>query len=270
MPALTPEEVSRFHEEGWLGPYPLLEPSEARALEPELARCFSQTRGYFYPKDVREGDRYYEDRAWFQSLHTLSPALAGVGRRPEIVERVAELLGDDLLQWAGIRFEQAPQSRLHWHTDTEYDYWSGVSVWLGIQDVTPQTALKLLPGSDRYPVSPEDLQRNEGVSMESLASDEEVLRVLGRVAPELEPKIVQPPVHDGEFILFKGKLWHGSRNPTDAMRVAMGLRYATPDQHVRIPLTYLPPIIFDPTPAPCLLVRGEDRFGCNRVVPAPE
>ena len=50
----------------------------------------------------------------------------------------------------------------------------------------------------------------------------------------------------------------------------MGMRYSSPDQRIRIPLTYLPPLIFDPTPAPCLLVRGEDRFGVNRIVEAPE
>lgn len=263
---LDADELERFERDGWLGPYPLLAPNEAHALEPELARCFAKTRGYFYPPDVREGDRYYDNHSWFQSLHALSATLAAVGRRPEIVDRVSQLIGEDILQWGGIRFEQAPQSHLHWHTDTEYDYWSGVSVWLGVKNVTPDSALKLIPGSDRFPRTPEDFQISDGLSMSDFADDDQVLSLLRRETPDLEARIVQPAVHDGAFILFKGKLWHGSRNPSDTMRVAMGLRYTTPDQRVRTPLTYLHPVIFDPTPPPCLLVRGKDRFGVNRVV----
>ena len=155
---------------------------------------------------------------------------------------MSHLLGEDILQWGEIRFEQAPQSHLHWHTDTEYDYWSGVSVWLGVQNVTPDSALKLMPCSDRFPRTPEDFQSSGGMSMADFACDEQVLSLLRREMPDLEPRIVQPAVHDGEFLLFKGKLWHGSQNPSDTTRVAMGLRYATPDRRVRTPFTCLHPV----------------------------
>jgi hypothetical protein len=267
--ALSPDELVRFEREGWVGPFPLLDSEEAQRLEPELKRCFVRTRGYFYPPDVVQGDSFYSDNFWFQSLHTLSPRLAEVGRRPELLDRVEQLLGPDLLQWGGIRFEQAPKERLHWHTDTEYDYWSGVSAWLGIQRTTPETALKIMPGSHRYETSPEQLQRAHGLGFEGVTHDEDVIQLLRQAEPEVVPQIMRVPVHDGEFVLFNGKLWHASDNPSDQERVAMGLRYAAPDQRIRIPLTYLPPVIFDPTPAPCLLVRGEDRFGRNRLVDVP-
>jgi non-heme Fe2+,alpha-ketoglutarate-dependent halogenase len=269
MPGLTADERARFARDGWVGPFRLLEPGEARALAPELARCFTRTRGYFYPTGVRPGDVFYDDAIWFQSLHTLSPAIAAVGRRPEIVDRVASLLGDDLLQWAGIRFEQAPGDALHWHTDTEFDYFRGVGAWLGIQGTTPRTALKIIPGSHRYATTPEDLQREHGLAYEDLTADADVARWLRSSEPAADPRIQRVPVHDGEFVLIDGKLWHASDNPGRIDRIAMGLRYSPPDQRIRIPLTYLHPVIFDPTPPPCLLVRGEDRSGCNRVVDPP-
>lgn len=268
---LSDSELDRFERDGWVGPFPLLEASEARALEPELARCFGASRGYFYPTDVRDGDCYYADTHWFQSLHTLSPAIADAGRRPEVVDRVAQLIGDDLIQWGGIRFEQAPNERLFWHTDTEYDYWHGVSVWLGIQNVTPETALKILPGSHRFDTTPEDYQQKHGLDLNQLVDDDQMLDALRRTDPQLaaQTRVMRVPVNDGEFVLFNGKLWHASHNPGDAQRVAMGMRYSAPDQRIRIPLTYLHPVIFDPTRPPCLLVRGEDRFGVNRIVAAP-
>jgi len=272
MPRLTGPEIEHFEREGWVGPFPLLEPAAARALEPELARCFAASRGYFYPPDVREGDCYYADSPWFQSLHTLSPQLASVGRLPGILDRVAQLLGEDLIQWAGIRFEQKPNERLFWHTDTEYDHWEGVSAWMGVQNVTPKTSLKILPRSHRYPTTPEDIQRTYGLDLTRMTDDGEMLSELQRIHPDLddELRILRVPVRDGEFVIFNGKLWHASDNPSDLERVAMGMRYSSPDQRIRIPLTYLPPLIFDPTPAPCLLVRGEDRFGVNRIVQPPE
>jgi len=266
---LSEAEREHFEREGWVGPFRLFEPAEARALEPELARCFAQTRGYFYPPDVEPGDSYYGEMPWFQSLHTLSFRLAEVGRRSEVLDRVEQLLGPDLLQWAGIRFEQAPRARLHWHTDTEYDYWHGLSAWLGITHTTPETALKIIPGSHRYAMDPEVLQREHGLEMDALSTDEAILALLADALPKVTPRIRRVPVHDGEFVLFNGKLWHASQNPSDLERVAMGLRYSAPDQKIRIPLTYMPPLVFDPSPAPCLLVRGEDRFGVNRIVEAP-
>ncbi|MCH2170269.1 phytanoyl-CoA dioxygenase family protein [Myxococcota bacterium] len=269
---LSEAELDHFEREGWVGPFPLLGTEDARALEPELARHFQASRGYFYPADVREGDCYYEDSLWFQSLHTMSAALASIGRRPELLDRIEQLLGKDLIQWAGIRFEQNPHERLLWHTDTEYDHWGGVSTWMGIQNVTPETALKILPGSHRFPASPEDIQHKYGLDLTRMLDDDEMLSELQRILPDLdnEPRVLRVPVHDGEFVIFDGKLWHASHNPSDCERVAMGMRYSSPDQRIRIPLTYLPPLIFDPTRPPCLLVRGEDRFGVNRIVEAPQ
>ena len=264
-------ELDHFEHQGWVGPFPLLEAGEARALEPELARCCGESRGDVYPAAVRDGACYYADTPWFQSLHTLSPSLAKVGRRPEVVDRVAQLLGEDLIQWGGIRFEQAPKERLLWHTDTEYDYWHGISVWLGVQNVTPETALKILPGSHRFKTTPEDYQQKHGLDLTQMVDDDQMLEELQRANPELDaqPTVMRVPVSDGEFVLFNGKLWHASHNPGTAERVAMGMRYSTPDQRIRIPLTYLHPVIFDPSLPPCLLVRGEDRFGVNRIVEAP-
>ena len=71
---------------------------------------------------------------------------------------------------------------------------------------------------------------------------------------------------DGEFIILNGKLWHASDNPSDKDHTAMGLRYSPPDQKIRIPLTYLHPVQWDPTPPPCVIVKGEDRWGLNELM----
>lgn len=265
--SLSADEKRQFDEQGWIGPFPLLSAGEAAALAPELDRAHGLTRGMFYPEQIEPGKSYYRDMPWFQSLHALSPLVAEIGMRPEIVNRVVSLLGEDLLLWGGIRFSQPPGCGYHWHTDTEFDHVDGVSIWLGVQNVSPANSLKVMSASDAFKETPEDYLASGRYAMDDLASDA-LVESLARKAGN-DASVVRPPVNVGEFFIFKGKLWHGSDNFTSHTRYAMGLRYSPPSQAVRTPLTYLHPLQWDPEPPPCLLVSGKDQFGLNRIVEPP-
>ena len=265
---LTEGERAQFARAGWLGPFPLVAEAEARRLEADLVAAFAQTRGYFYADRAEleafyaRGGSYYEQTPWFQSLHALSPRLLEVARSPALLDRVAQLLGEDLLLWATICFLQEPGERLHWHSDNEFHHIRGVSVWMGAANTSPANALKLMPGSHRFPRRPEDLLSTGAETMDSLQRDERALALARACDSEVE--VVRPPVHDGEFILFDGRLWHGSDNPEPARRCAMGLRFSPPHERVRIPMTAWQPTIWDPARPPTVLVRGEDRYRRNR------
>jgi hypothetical protein len=265
---LTREERQRFERDGWIGPFPLLPADAARALAPELQRAYDRTRGFFYPPRAElerfyaEGGSYYEDTPWFQSLHALSPRLLDLGRAAAIVERVAQLIGADVMLWATICFFQPPGGRLHWHSDNEFHHVRGVSAWLGAANTTPDNALKLMPGSHRFPKRPEDYLSTGAESMRGLQDDERGLAIARQF--DATVAIERPAVHDGEFILFDGTVWHASDNPASERRYAMGLRYSPPDQEVRIPMTPWEPTIWDPARPPTVMVHGEDRHARNR------
>ncbi len=79
---------------------------------------------------------------------------------------------------------------------------------------------------------------------------------------------------NGEDVIFDGHIWHGSRNTSRwGARTALLLQYATPSTPIRIPdveANYEWPFKFlDHPKAPCIMVRGIDRFAQNRIVPAP-
>lgn len=266
MFSLTEQQLEQFKTQGWVGPFPFLSDEETCLLKTELRRCFNLSRGFFYPEQVEPGVSYYNDMPWFQSLHSLSPKIRAVGRRPEIVDRVSQLLGDDLMQWASICFPQGPKESLHWHSDTEYDYFNAVGIWVGIDNVTPETALKLLPGSHLLNQFPEDFIGGTGMDMKELSPDQVMLNIANKIAKDFIAEPIRPQMKDGEFIILTGKLWHASDNPSDKDRTAMGLRYSPPDQKIRIPLTYLHPVQWDPTPPPCVIVKGEDRWGLNELM----
>lgn len=266
--SLSKDEQKRFESEGWIGPFPLLPADEARALARELQRAYDQTKGFYYPDRetltsfYAEGGSHYNDTPWFQSLHALSPRLLEVGAASEIVDRVGALLGEDVMLWGTICFFQPPNGKLHWHSDNEFHHVRGVSAWMGAANTTPNNALKIIPGSHQFSKRPEDFLSTGAETMLSMQDDARALKIAKAMKPDVE--IVRPAVSDGEFILFNGALWHGSDNPSEDLRYAMGLRYSPPDQKVRIPMTPWEPTIWDPAQPPTVMVKGEDRFGLNR------
>ncbi|GAB2547548.1 hypothetical protein [Spirosoma aerophilum] len=78
---------------------------------------------------------------------------------------------------------------------------------------------------------------------------------------QLETVVTQ----EGEFFMFDGLLWHGSANLNAFPRVALIAQYARPDARIEVPLTWNDPIRWLAASPPCVLVRGQDRFGINRL-----
>jgi hypothetical protein len=77
---------------------------------------------------------------------------------------------------------------------------------------------------------------------------------------------------DGDALFFDGRLWHGSHNVSGKARRALLLQYAPPDNPIRIPdLKFLdwPFKLLEAPRPPCLLLRGRDTAGVNRIVPPP-
>jgi mannose-6-phosphate isomerase-like protein (cupin superfamily) len=79
-------------------------------------------------------------------------------------------------------------------------------------------------------------------------------------------------MRDGQPLFFDGRLWHYSHNVSRLTRQALLLQYATPDTVMRIPdpdhLDWPFRVLHRPRPA-CVMLRGSDTTGINRIVPAP-
>jgi ectoine hydroxylase-related dioxygenase (phytanoyl-CoA dioxygenase family) len=149
---------------------------------------------------------------------------------------------------------------LRWHADVEHLEWPGVTVWVGLRNCTPASSLRLIPGSHLYPTCPQEHPRAfDGSSI----TDQAVLNHARAFDPEAT--VVTPPVSDGEALLFAGPLWHASRNTSESRRMALILQYCTPAQMVQVPLNFDPPVRWATERPPCLLVRGQDLSGVNRV-----
>ena len=243
----------RFAELGYLGPVRVLSRRDCRRFLSEVD---------LHPEAPLD---------WEKGAAATSRAYYEIATRPEILDLVAELLGDEVILWGATIVSRAPNEVHPWHSDIESSDPDGrtVSVWIGLEHTTAESSLLLLQFSHRFGVTVQQVRHENGKGRDETSVDD-----LVRWARERDGRseLVATSVTDGEALFFDGRLWHGTHNVSRRTRRALLLQYASPDTILRIPdLTYLdwPFRQLDTPRPPCLIVRGSAKAGPNRVVPGP-
>jgi quercetin dioxygenase-like cupin family protein len=247
----TSDEIRRF---GFSSPIPLLSPAERLAFERHLARR------------SRPGPH-----AWFKGRAVTDRAFYDIASRPEIIDLLRPVLGDDIVLWGAVMVCRPPGSCHPWHTDMETAKSNGraVSVWIGIRNASEISGLRFVAGSHTYgrPVQAVLADLNED---RNTISDERLLEIAQRIDPAA--RIVQGGPRDGEMVLFDGRTWHFGYNDGKIERDALLLQYAAVDTPIPMPAgsRYEWPWVFKESPrVPTILVSGSARHSANRIVPAP-
>lgn len=254
---LSRDERERFERRGWLGPYPLLTPEGVEFLH----GCYLETGTIFSSKNLpgQAGDvNGFEKRPWFKSIHAHVPAFCEAASHKAIVNRLASILGPDIIAWGVTVTRRRPGQSHRWHVDVEHARCCGANVFIGLKNMTKDSSLNVISGSHHVELLPQAL---------GIVDDEAALADVKRLAPAA--RLVSIDMKEGEFVILHGKLWHGSHNKTKRVRTAVLAQYSTPGAAVRIPLDWDEPIRWHPYQPPCILVAGRDRFGLNRLISAP-
>ncbi|WP_176730414.1 cupin domain-containing protein [Devosia insulae] len=207
--------------------------------------------------------------AWFKGWAASSPAFHRVGSDPRLLELVRPALGDDIVLWGASLIVKAESDIHPFHTDVESMAPDGgfVTVWIGLENTDRSSGLKFVPGSHRYGITMQELNHRVGVTRDA-STDETTLAAARQY--DAAARILQPEVHDGEALVFDGRVWHGSHNQTKAVRTALLLQYARPDRPVRMPKTFSWPIAFhERKKPPVVVVSGTGQPAVNRIVAAP-
>jgi len=254
--SLDHKELRKFRKDGWVGPFSLLgKEGVRRATETHLRT----RRKFMAPMDGDpERPSTFDRKPWHKSRHAYVPEFFDICRNPRIVEKVSSILGPDLMAWGLTTIEAAPGRNHRWHVDVEHRHWRGVTVFLGLRGITLRSTLKVISGSHRIDKTPQELD---------LDSDEAALRMARKLSRGCD--LVPMPLSEGDFFIFDGPLWHGSLNTDDRTRFAIIIQYCRPDQPVRMPMEFDGPIRWHPRQLPCVLVKGRDRWGVNRLVGRP-
>jgi quercetin dioxygenase-like cupin family protein len=208
---------------------------------------------------------------WEKGVAATSRAYYEIATRLEILEVVSELLGGEVILWGASIQRRVPNAVHPWHSDIESSDpdCRTVSVWIGLEQTTPESSLLVFSHSHRFGVTIQQLRYENGKGRDETSLDD-----LAGWARERDSRseLVRLGATDGEALFFDGRLWHGTHNVSRRTRRALLLQYAAPDTLIRIPdLNCLdwPFRQLDCPRPPCLIVRGSAREGFNRIVPAP-
>ena len=178
--------------------------------------------------------------------------------RPHVTDRVASLLGPNLLLWHSRFFDKpAGAEPVPWHQDMAF--WPlepdlCLSVWIAIDRVDAGNGcVEMIPGSHRRPVPhiPSSGTGRFGRRADPYYVDED-----RKVRIELEP---------GEFVIFDRWILHSSpRNHSHRRRLGLSARIVPTQVLIKFDL-------MNPTfpELGAQLIRGEDHFRLNRKAPAP-
>jgi ectoine hydroxylase-related dioxygenase (phytanoyl-CoA dioxygenase family) len=253
---LTSDEISHYHEKGYVIPDCRLPDDVLQRLKDGLDRVLSTYT------DVAQED--------LANPHMIPPTegpnvnpFMEAARHPMILDRVAQLIGPDIVLWI-TRILCKPPVRgreVPWHQDGEY--WpmrplATCSAWIAIDPVgAANGCMRFIPGSHKR----QELYRHHVTNRENLVLnlelDQDQFDEATAVNVQLQP---------GQMSFHDVRLIHGSlANASGQRRAALILRYMPASSHydrslVKQRRDNSPFNIYD---QPLWLMRGIDRSGRN-------
>lgn len=244
-----------FAANGFLGPLRVFSAGECKEIAAQL-RWKSNT----------------EPLTWFKGHAASNRFIYELATRPHLIDWLVPLLGKDIVLWGANIIKRKPGQVHYWHTDIESAALDGgfVSLWIGIENTTHESSLKVIPGSHLY-----------GVPLQAAAVERQLAKkqLVQDMAVELarsydgDAELYEPAVTNGEAIIFDGRLWHGTHNvSSNKSRMALLLQYASARTPVRIydqtKSEWPIPLLHEPLP-PVIAVSGNAQASVNRLVDPP-
>ena len=215
---MTPAQIKQFYEDGFIGPLDAFSREEMADFRQDMLAVENTNNTTF--NFVTPRDRHFE-----------MPRLWNYMKHPAITERVAQLLGPDLLVWRTQIFQKPGKApAIQWHQASTFmveDYLNPglypedrseifqLTVWIAVDDTTPENGcLDFVRGS------------HTSVRTIKFGGEEGFYNAQFSLEFERDPsKYVRIPCKAGQFIIFTERCIHGSGpNTTDRHRLAFNLR----------------------------------------------
>ena len=244
QPLVANPHLAELEEKGFIGPFSLF---DKEAMDSVLKNCSR------YPRIMLP---------WEKGRHTVVKEMALTATRPAILEKIVATTGPDVLLWGSQIIRQPAAAKHRWHADVEHMCWPGVTVWLAAKNVISKESFGVITGSHRFDITPQELAAREGLD---LRNDTALEKAAQRIDPN--SRLLYLPVEDGQFVIFHGRLWHGTKNTSPYPRHSLIFQYTRPDSQVRIPRNnHYPGTAWYNAHPPCLLVHGTDVHRVNKTL----
>ncbi|TWT41625.1 phytanoyl-CoA dioxygenase family protein [Botrimarina hoheduenensis] len=215
---MSQDQLNSFYKRGFAGPFDVFQPEEMQDFKKDLLAIEgtkSSTYGFQTPRD-----RHFE-----------MPRLWDYMKTPAVTDRIAQLLGEDLLCWRSQIFYKGPGSpSIQWHQASTFmveDYQDPalfprdrndlfqITAWIAVDESTTENGCLRFAAGTHNRIRTISFGGNEGFYNASFSLDFE----------ESEAEIVEVPCRAGQMILFTERCIHGSAaNTTDRHRLAFNIR----------------------------------------------
>lgn len=280
---LLKQDADFFFNNGFVGPFKLYEPGEAKEILKEIRiKNFDITKALF--NNEVNYDRHFD-------ISELSRHIA----HPGIIRRIQQIIGTNIFCWRTEFFPKFPGSKgTEWHQVETYQYSTGIAqlaptvrhentpmeltVWTAFTESTRENGcLKFMPESHKQWYF-DELQMPKTGRDGSYAPVTSETSFYGynysdfKVNPDWEPdesKAVAVEMKPGECVIFTAKCMHASfpNSTTRSTRFAITSRYVPTDVKVYPNQSDFTEHggYFDLTHYGCVLVSGVDQFKHNKV-----
>lgn len=245
--SLTDAQRVQWERDGYVGPFKLYEPDEMRAIHKKV-------RAQLLARSTAPYDAPLDSAIANYDRHLDIPLLSEHVCRPEIVERLVDMLGPDVLCWRSEFIPKPPGAEgTDWHQADTFEHASGqpqlvypedepgggtINVWTAFTEATEETGcLMFVPGTHHEMHYDEskglrwDPEKNQNVVKDGVARgfngyDYRELQKDPHWKPD-ESRAVCLVMQPGEFIMFRSTLLHASKpnSTTDRPRLGYVARY---------------------------------------------
>jgi len=283
LPSLSKGEIDFFNENGFVGPFKIYNPEEAKSILLQIRKKNSNRSKAIFNNSV-DYDRHFD-----------IPELTAHIGHPEIIGRIQSLLGQDILGWRTefhAKFNGA--SGTAWHQVKTYQFSSGhpqilptlelanepydLTVWTTFTESTKENGcMKFIPGSHKKLFYDENKTSKNALEGEYRSIDSGT-DFYGYdfsdyvIDPSWNPddeEIVALEMQPGECVIFTSLCVHGSYPNTTkrSTRFAIANRYVPTHTRVYPDLEEFDShgSHFDLKNYATVLLSGEDQFHHNRV-----
>ena len=219
---LTDEQVSSFHENGYLSGVRLLDDAQVDALRAELKELADSSHpGHELFYEYHSNESSDPDTVLFHALGAwrIAPGFHDLLWNPAFTIPASQLLGGSVRFWHDQLFCKPAHhgGLVAWHQD--YSYWTRtqplahLTCWIGLDDATRENGcLQYIPGSHLWPDLPITGLAGDMDAINAVLNDEQREQFRNPVAVELK---------EGEASFHHPRLVHGSyANRSDRSRRA--------------------------------------------------
>ena len=219
---LTDEQVSSFHENGYLSGVRLLDDAQVDALRAELKELADSSHpGHELFYEYHSNESSDPDTVLFHALGAwrIAPGFHDLLWNPAFTIPASQLLGGSVRFWHDQLFCKPAHhgGLVAWHQD--YSYWTRtqplahLTCWIGLDDATRENGcLQYIPGSHLWPDLPITGLAGDMDAINAVLNDEQREQFRNPVVVELK---------EGEASFHHPRLVHGSyANRSDRSRRA--------------------------------------------------